>query len=235
MKLNLVVMTPGKNQGQSIPITLSQFLIGRDKQCHLRPASPIISNRHCALQVREGRVFVRDFNSMNGTFINDKAVKGEQELHDQDMLKIGPVAFQVRIEPGSPATKPVRTAKTPAKPAPKVKGPAQPVDDDELAALLLAVPDEGDVLPSGENANDVTVPEGSTIHDVPVPPSAAGGTTEASPPSADADQKGPTDRPLKKPEPAAKVKPVETASAADSLLKKYIRRSPLGTMPGEQK
>jgi hypothetical protein len=49
MKLSLVVLTPGKMEGKSIPITLSQFLIGRDPQCHLRPASALVSKRHCAL------------------------------------------------------------------------------------------------------------------------------------------------------------------------------------------
>ena len=31
MKLSLVVLTPGKMEGKSIPVTLSQFLIGRDE------------------------------------------------------------------------------------------------------------------------------------------------------------------------------------------------------------
>src|SRR4051794_14148341 len=35
MKLSLEVLTPGKGEGKIIPITLSQFLIGRDPQCHL--------------------------------------------------------------------------------------------------------------------------------------------------------------------------------------------------------
>ena len=52
MKLSLVVVSEGKLKGQSLPITLSQFLIGRDSQCHLRPNSPAISKRHCALRKR---------------------------------------------------------------------------------------------------------------------------------------------------------------------------------------
>src|SRR5262245_7004161 len=70
MKLSLVVMTAGKSQGQAIPVTLAQFVIGRDPQCNLRPASAVISKRHCALLVQDGRVAIRDFNSTNGTFVN---------------------------------------------------------------------------------------------------------------------------------------------------------------------
>ncbi len=98
MKLNLVVMTPGPNQGKVLEIKLSQFVVGRDPQCHLRPASPMISKRHCAVLQREGKAFVRDFDSTNGTFVNNEPVKGEIELHQGDQLKMGPLLFEVRIE-----------------------------------------------------------------------------------------------------------------------------------------
>jgi hypothetical protein len=39
MKLSLVVLTPGKGEGR-MNLYLPQFLIGRDPQCHLRPAVP---------------------------------------------------------------------------------------------------------------------------------------------------------------------------------------------------
>ena len=38
MKVNLVVAT-GVHQGKVIPILGTEFLIGRDPQCQLRPAS----------------------------------------------------------------------------------------------------------------------------------------------------------------------------------------------------
>ncbi len=93
MKLSLVVLTPGANQGKALEIKLSQFVVGRDPQCHLRPASPMISKRHCALLQRDGKAFVRDFDSTNGTFVNNAQIKGEVELHDGDQLKIGPLLF----------------------------------------------------------------------------------------------------------------------------------------------
>ena len=49
-------------------------------------------------EVRDGKVYVRDFDSTNGTFVNDQPVKGEVELHHDDKLKIGPLLFAVRIE-----------------------------------------------------------------------------------------------------------------------------------------
>src|SRR5437867_11833894 len=98
MKLSLVVLNQGKSESQRIPITLPQFIIGRDPQCNLRPASAVISKRHCALLTKGGKVFVRDFDSTNGTFINEKPIKGEAELKNEDVMKIGLLSFRVVIE-----------------------------------------------------------------------------------------------------------------------------------------
>src|SRR5436190_526243 len=105
MKVSLVVMNPGKTAGHTIPITLSQFIIGRDPQCNLRPASPIISKRHCAILVKNGRVTLRDFDSTNGTIIDDAPVKGEVPLENDQILKIGPLTFRVLIEKTVPVDK----------------------------------------------------------------------------------------------------------------------------------
>src|SRR5262249_35864056 len=118
MKLSLLV-SQGKAEGKVIPITVPQFIIGRDPQCHLRPASSLISKRHCAILIRNGVVYIRDFNSTNGTVLNDQPVKGERELRNDDNLKVGPLSFIVRIEASAPDA-----AETPvdkSTPMPKTK------------------------------------------------------------------------------------------------------------------
>jgi pSer/pThr/pTyr-binding forkhead associated (FHA) protein len=197
MKLSLVVMTPGKMEGKAVPITLSQFVIGRDPQCHLRPASPVISKRHCALIVRGEQAFVRDFDSTNGTFLNDQPVKGEVELHNADVLKVGPIAFAVNLEvTPAPVNKPT--------PAPPTKKPAASEEDESIAAMLLAMQEEGDQVSSGLSSE---VPEGSTVMDMPAP--VAGQAQDAG--------KGKGQ--------AAKAAPQgDTRSAAKAILDKYMRR-----------
>jgi predicted component of type VI protein secretion system len=196
MKLALVVMTPGKMEGKAIPIGLSQFVIGRDPQCHLRPASPVISKRHCALLTRGEQVFVRDFDSTNGTFVNDQPVKGEVELHHADVLKVGPIAFAVNLEPATPpVNKPT--------PIPPTKQQAAS-DEDDIAAMLLSLQDERDSAPTGLTSE---VPEGSTVMDMPAPTS---GSTATDDPS-----KGKT-------KPA--VPAGDTRNAAKAILEKYMRR-----------
>jgi predicted component of type VI protein secretion system len=151
MKLSLVVLTPGKMQGQALEIKLAQFLVGRDPQCHLRPASALISKRHCAVVQREGKVFVRDFDSTNGTFVNDVPVKGEVELHHDDKLKIGPLLFGVKIEVPT-VDKP--TPPPPTRPAarPAAKPAAQAADGPTPAPAGGAAKPAGAAAPAPEPA-----------------------------------------------------------------------------------
>ena len=147
MKLSLVVLNAGTSAGKSIAIPLAQFVIGRDPECNLRPASVLISKRHCALITRDGKFFVRDFDSTNGTFVNDKPIKGEVPLEDGDNLKVGPLDFKVVIVgkaaaptplPGAAQSAAAMAAKK-STPLPRIKSGAH--EDDDAAALLLALDD----------------------------------------------------------------------------------------------
>src|SRR6476620_1610737 len=102
MKVSLVVAS-GAHQGKVISVTGPQFLIGRDASCHLRPASQAISKRHCGVLVRDGKVYVKDFGSTNGTTVNDELIKdAEVVVANGASLKIGPLDFIIRIELGAP-------------------------------------------------------------------------------------------------------------------------------------
>ncbi len=238
MKLSLVVMGAGKQEGKVLAITLSQFVIGRDPQCHLRPASAMISKRHCALVQRDGKAYVHDFGSTNGTFVNDQPVQGEAEIHNNDQLKVGPLQFEVRIAQDAPAVKGA-TPKPPTKPiagvksapaaakAPAAKTPPPPAkappdaaktafempaasakgstgEDDDIAAMLLSLHDDG----GSSGGSEGEVPEGSTVMELTVPkpgedPAAAG------------------DKGKEKDKPKASG---NTASAAKSILEQYMKR-----------
>lgn len=155
MKVSLVVLNAGKTQGQAIPVTLAQFIIGRDPQCNLRPASAVISKRHCAILVKKDQVFVRDFESTNGTFVNEVQIKGEVRIKNDDVLKVGPLSFKVVIEAQAGVAKPT--------PVPAVKPAASP--DDDVAAMLLSLGEDGSAEAVGSSA-DADVPSGSTVMDI---------------------------------------------------------------------
>jgi predicted component of type VI protein secretion system len=200
MKLSLVVLTPGKTEGKVIPITLSQFVIGRDPQCHLRPASAVISKRHCAVLVRDGKVYLRDFDSTNGTFVNDQQVKGEVEVKNDDRLKVGPLLFGLRVEMTTP---PPVNRPTPAPPV-KQAASEEAGDDESVAAMLLSLQDDS----TTDSGSPGEVPEGSTVMDLKAP---------VAPEEADKTPDKPAEKDKKK-------ETGNTSVAAKAILEKYMRR-----------
>jgi pSer/pThr/pTyr-binding forkhead associated (FHA) protein len=158
MKISLMVLSAGKAAGKALPINAAQFIIGRDPQCNLRPASAMISKRHCAVLVKGGQVLLRDFDSTNGTFVNDEQIKGEVPLKDGDVLRLGPLSFKVVIE-GMPA---------PSKPTPPPKPKGADMADEDAAAALLSVDEEtGNVSVSTSDTAEADVPGGTTVMDMP--------------------------------------------------------------------
>jgi len=203
MKLSLVVLSQGKGEGKVIPVTLSQFLIGRDPQCHLRPASAVISKRHCAVLVRGSKAFVRDFDSTNGTFINDEAVKGERELHNNDSLKVGPIQFRVVLEVPPPVNKPTPVP-TPAS--------ADANDDESVAAMLLSLQDEAGGSSASSEVKSEDIPAGSTVMEIMAPQLT---------PQEEKEKKAKEE---KEKATGPKAASGNTSSAAKAILEKYTRR-----------
>ncbi len=97
MTPNLEVLVPEKWAGQTLPLAVFPYLIGRDEHCTLRATSQTVSRRHCCLLDRQGGLSVRDFNSTNGTYVNNQPIVGERQLHDGDRLGVGPYVFAVHI------------------------------------------------------------------------------------------------------------------------------------------
>jgi pSer/pThr/pTyr-binding forkhead associated (FHA) protein len=230
MNIALVVAS-GAHQGKQIPMLGAQFVIGRDEGCNLRPASPAISKKHCAILVKTGRVYIKDLGSTNGTFVNDNVITEEQELLPGDRVKVGPLEFTLQLTgrsdstplpdqlksvdntassklaeaagtkpPSSsgsvPAPKPSATTKPAATPKP-TPGPSKPIPKPSAtddAAAMLLGLDDDEPI------TDSKVPEGSTVMEIPA--------VDAS----------------KKPDPKKTATQAESSSAADELLRKYLRR-----------
>ena len=58
-----------------LPLQPGENIIGRDLI-----GTPDVSRRHACVVVRDGRVFLRDLDSKNGTFIANRRIEGETEL-----------------------------------------------------------------------------------------------------------------------------------------------------------
>jgi len=137
MKISLVVLTAGKMMGKEIPITAAEFRIGKDPSCQLKPASGV-SDKHCAFLVKQGKLFLVDLGSSEGTFVNDNKISAEVELKLKDKVKVGPLLFEVKFE--APTANPAVAAPA-AKPAVAAPAPAaKPAVAAPAAKLAVAAP-----------------------------------------------------------------------------------------------
>jgi pSer/pThr/pTyr-binding forkhead associated (FHA) protein len=201
MKVDLVVEHPRKMAGKTIPVTLPQFLIGRDPKCQIRPSSATVSKKHCAVLVLGDQAFIQDFNSTNGTFVNDERVEGERELRDGDRLRIAGIEFRVALN----------VAPVIAKPSGESVSPSPSAEEDAAAALLLSL-DEGGA-PGGANLDSEGIPTDSTVL---LPPDAE--KPERAEPERVVPPSGAAAR-----EAAGKSAQGNTAAAAQDILKSYRR------------
>lgn len=74
-------------------LPLGATVIGRDADCHVTLADPLVSRRHARILVGSDRVVVEDLGSRNGVFVNGLGVREPAPLRDGDRLRIGTQQF----------------------------------------------------------------------------------------------------------------------------------------------
>ncbi len=101
MQVKLSVLA-GTHAGKEISLKDEKFVVGRSEECQLRPKSESVSRRHCVFVQKDGRVFLADLKSRNGTFVNDVRLEPEKAklLKTGDRIRIGQLDFQIFIEVG---------------------------------------------------------------------------------------------------------------------------------------
>ncbi len=100
MQVNLVYFRRD-GERRDFQLDKSVCVLGRRQDCDLQIPLMGISRKHCQLSVQDGKVFVKDLGSSNGTFVNGKRVDN-QELSPGDRLQVGLVVFVVQVD-GKPA------------------------------------------------------------------------------------------------------------------------------------
>ena len=71
--------------------------VGRSKDADVRIDDRYASSIHARVFSREGRFFVEDMNSTNGTLLNGATLQGEAELIDGDTVQIGDTVFRLEV------------------------------------------------------------------------------------------------------------------------------------------
>jgi predicted component of type VI protein secretion system len=68
--------------------------IGRSADADVRIEDRYASGLHARIYARQGRYYIEDMNSTNGTMLNSAALTGEAELASGDLIRIGDTEFR---------------------------------------------------------------------------------------------------------------------------------------------
>jgi pSer/pThr/pTyr-binding forkhead associated (FHA) protein len=95
-----LIITQGSNAGTVAPIHQGYYLVGRHKECQIRPKSRSVSRRHCLLLHNEDGFGLLDLKSTGGTYVNGKRLEPHRwkVLGDGDQIRFGRIAFSVSIQ-----------------------------------------------------------------------------------------------------------------------------------------
>jgi S1-C subfamily serine protease len=99
-----LVFLSGSKSGSSFDLAEEDATVGRapDRTVTFSPDDVVVSTEHATLLYRNGRWFIRDEGSRNGTFVNSEQVK-ERELRDGDVIQFGAGGPAARFVTGSGA------------------------------------------------------------------------------------------------------------------------------------
>lgn len=92
----VVVEGPGANfkPGQRIPVE-GVASVGRESDNQVVIPDATVSSRHAAVVYRDGRWWLEDLGSTNGTWVNDRRVATPEPLADGDLIQIGRFSFRL--------------------------------------------------------------------------------------------------------------------------------------------
>jgi diguanylate cyclase (GGDEF)-like protein len=86
---------PGPDIGRRIPLSNSQYIVGRDNEAGLVVSRSSVSRQHARLYIDEtGNWWVEDMKSTNGTFVNEMRLATPQQLTDSDQIRFGDAIYK---------------------------------------------------------------------------------------------------------------------------------------------
>lgn len=106
MKAQLRILT-GARKGVRATFSKASIEIGRHPDCDMQldPEADLeVSGKHALLLERAGRWYVRDLQSLNGTFVNGHRIAGDTPLDDTDHLRLGAEGPTIEVRLVSPST-----------------------------------------------------------------------------------------------------------------------------------
>lgn len=84
-----LVVKRGPNLEQEYSLPATEITIGRSSTNAIAIADPEVSRRHASIRLENNSFIVEDWASTNGTFVNDRQIKGPVTLYSGDIIRLG--------------------------------------------------------------------------------------------------------------------------------------------------
>jgi pSer/pThr/pTyr-binding forkhead associated (FHA) protein len=97
LPVGMLIARSGTHRGMVFAVEVSGLKIGRDKaKNNVVIDKDIVSREHAWVGLEEGKVVIKDLNSLNGTYINslDASRIQSAELKDGDVIYIGKAPYE---------------------------------------------------------------------------------------------------------------------------------------------
>src|SRR5262249_31939996 len=78
----------GPNEGTVIPLDGDRFVLGRNPDCGIVIPVTSVSREHAQILRIQGKFYIEDKQSRNGTFINNQAINARTVLKNNDRIRI---------------------------------------------------------------------------------------------------------------------------------------------------
>lgn len=88
-----LVITQGEGVGRQVEMKDTPLIVGRSSDCDMRLLNRAVSRLHCRLWKDTTGFWLRDLNSTNKTYLNDRPVV-EARLKDGDFITVGGTVMQ---------------------------------------------------------------------------------------------------------------------------------------------
>jgi len=99
------------------------LVLGRALDCDLAIVTPHVSRQHARLDLDDGRLYVEDLGSSNGTVVNGKPISGRKTLRHDDELRLHDIIFRVTENMTRGYSEQQASSQTTFVQAPTVKAP----------------------------------------------------------------------------------------------------------------
>lgn len=83
--------------GKRYPIVSRVSYIGRDEANQIAIANEAISKKHAKMTFTDGKFYIEDLSSSNGTFLNGSRVHTRTALKNGDLLRLGAIIVKFEI------------------------------------------------------------------------------------------------------------------------------------------